>query len=138
MMYSKFYKGVSFIYLILIVISGIIIGNILGDIDFAWGSCFIVWLSGLFTFLLLFAIYAHLNNQETIIFYLKELQPETPKTIEYKKNQPSHKPDLSKIAKETSSDASWICANCGTKNSAESIRCKDCGVIPNISNYRRG
>ena len=111
---------VEVIYFIAAIIAGFATS---GKHAFNWTVAIAVWASNFVIWLILYAVYSILDNQETQISILDRL---TEQLNTSDSSQPSNLEQLAANTKKTNNV--WICPKCGDKNSNTTIQCS-CGYI---------
>ena len=118
------FGGITWVVAILFVIGGIGMG-FLGE-DYSFLATFITWVVGALDVSIFYAIYVHIDNQETLISLTDQQNRHMEKMLTFyaadkssgnqsSGNQSSGNPDF------------WTCKKCGAKNPKSTMFCRDCG-----------
>ena len=112
---SKVFKILFIVSIIVIFILGIISGNMFDSYEFNWMAAIMIWISGVIPVAILYAIYAHLENQEIQINNLNKIRKELACD-----SQSAHKQTAEK---------SKTCPMCHTENPIDARRCINCQAL---------
>lgn len=120
--FSKTFKIIFYAFIVYMLIAGIIAGVVFRNEiteDINWTMMLSVWLSGGVIALILYAVYAHFENQEVQIELLSSIED---KLNSQKKNDTTIKTE------HDNKSAQWLCTNCGLRNNNDTAFCKSCGT----------
>lgn len=112
------------IVFILGIIAGFIFkveeGIIYTDERFNWELMLIIWFSEIVPLAILYAVYAHLENQEIQINILNDIRSKLPDKPTPKRETAHSNPVDAFL------NSSWTCSNCGKSNLSSATRCNQC------------
>lgn len=136
--FSTIFKVIYYAFIIFSFIGGITAGAVFrkGIFDgFNWEMMFYVWLSGGVIELILYATYAHLENQAVQIELLSSINDKlNPPKTNVSSTKTEHKPIPPKKSITPTkpvhhvSSSQWLCSNCGLRNSTANSLCRGCGA----------
>lgn len=133
--HSKYFKIWYIVAEIAFILLAIILGFVFKTSDsnllyseehFNWGLAISIWVSSVIPISVLYAVYAHLENQEIQIDIMYQTYHEI-----CKQNTPSkviRTSSNTSTTSTTSSNANWTCKKCGHINKLNSMQCADCGT----------
>lgn len=124
--HSELFKKLTIAIIIIYVIAGIAIGFVFPkeiqtsfyysfevETEFNWLMMLVVWFSGIIPTALVYAVYAHLDNQEVTINVLNDIRSKHIKSTE----------------RPVSSGMKKVCPMCHTENPIGADRCENCNAL---------
>lgn len=126
--HSEVFKRWCIALLIIVFVLGIIAGFVfkieVGSLyireRFNWELMLIIWFSEIIPLAVLYAVYAHLENQEIQINILNDIRSKLPDKPTPKR-ETSHSNPVDVFL-----NSSWTCSNCGKSNLSSATRCSQC------------
>lgn len=131
---AKTCKITAVILLILAFIGAIIIGKVYGSYGgFDFSITLILWLSSFISCLLLYAVgeiidQISMSNTNTYMLYqvISKMQSKDEKDTIHNPTPAASVKSMPYV--NTASHGEWVCKKCNTKNDANVISCKNCGI----------
>ena len=96
-------------------------GRVSSDTEFNWILMLLIWFSSIVPIVALYAVYSHLDNQETMMRIMLEIEKNSGKSLSAQKKVSSS------FAAMDKNNRTWKCSLCGATNMLSDAACKKCG-----------